>query len=211
MTRERSGEEIEAIYDRWAFVYDTFTWLTEGRSLRRALDLLEIRDGESLLEIAVGTGVAFRDAILKNPSGTNVGIDLTEAMLKRARKKAARTGVAHELLIADARALSFSDASFDVVMSFNMLGLIPESEIAAILREMFRVLRPGGRASFVTMRRPEKKIAEAFYDVVVIRLGGWRDIDIAPFVRAVGFEIAEKCVVTQRGVPSEVLLAKKPA
>lgn len=211
MARERSGKEIEAIYDRWAFVYDTFTWLTEGRSLERALELLAIRDGEALLEVAVGTGVAFRDAIRKNPSGKNVGIDLTDAMLKRARTKASKTGIAHELLIADARALPFSDATFDRIMNSNMLGLIPESEIAPILSEIFRVLRPGGRASFVTMKRPQNRIAEAMYDVVVIRLGGWRDIDIVPFVRAAGFEIAEKCTVVERGVPSEVLLAKKPS
>ena len=207
----RSTAEVEATYSRWAFVYDTFTWLTERTSLEVARSLSALRDGEAFLEVAVGTGVAFHDALERNPSGRNVGIDLTEGMLRRARAKAEKTKLPFELKIGDARALPFESETFDVVMNNNMLGLVPESEFERILSEMSRVLRPGGRLLIVTMMRPQKTLARWFYEVVPIWFGGWRDIEVQPFVVAAGFEIVECRVVTQFGIPSQVLLARRPA
>jgi ubiquinone/menaquinone biosynthesis C-methylase UbiE len=207
----RTATEVEATYSRWAFAYDTFTWLTERTSLDLALTLSALSDGESLLEVAVGTGAAFHNALVRNPSGRNVGIDLTEAMLRHARAKAEKTRLPFELLVGDARALQFESETFNVVMNNNMLGLVPESDFDRILSEMFRVLRPGGRLLIVTMMRPPRTLARWFYEVVPIWFGGWRDIEIEPFVDAAGFEIVECRVVTQFGIPSQVLFARKPA
>src|SRR5262245_48527929 len=80
-----------------------WTWLTEGRSLAAAMETAAIRDGEAILEVAVGTGVVFRELLRRNPSGKTVGVDLTPEMLRRARRKAERTGVPFTLQQADAR------------------------------------------------------------------------------------------------------------
>jgi ubiquinone/menaquinone biosynthesis C-methylase UbiE len=203
------GHNIAAIYSRLAFVYDAWTWVTETKSLRLALARADIRDGEAVLEVAVGTGVVFRKVLLQNPSGTNVGIDLTEAMLRRARRKAERTGVPFTLAIGDARALTFDDGTFDVVLSNNMLGLLARKDVPRVLEEMHRVLRPGGRLVLVSMACPDHRLSSWFYKVSVNWLGAWSDLHVEPFVRETGFENVEREVVKQLGIPSEILIAQR--
>jgi ubiquinone/menaquinone biosynthesis C-methylase UbiE len=209
MAAETPGDVVK-LYSRVAFLYDAWTYFTESRSLRVALELAAIRDGEAVLEVAVGTGIAFREVLRKNPSGRNVGIDLTEAMLRRARARAEEAGTSYELIRTDARALSFESASFDLVMNNNMLGLVPRSAMEAILSEMSRVLRPSGRLVIATMMRPRSRVAELVYRVGALWLGGWRDVEPEPFIRAAGFLLVRRRTVTQLGIPTEVLEAKKP-
>jgi len=201
--------DVVGLYSRVAAIYDAWTWFTETKSLHAALERARIRDGEAVLEVAVGTGIAFREILKRNPSGRNVGIDLTASMLRRARQKAERIGVPHELLVADARSLSFEDKSFDVVVNNNMLGLLPQADLAPILSEMSRVLRPGGRLVIVTMMRPATRFADWIYRVGAEWLGGWRAVDIEPLVGDAGFESVSREVVMQLGIPSEVLIARK--
>jgi ubiquinone/menaquinone biosynthesis C-methylase UbiE len=202
-------DNVVRLYSRVARVYDAWTFFTESRSLRLALDSVAIRDGESVLEVAVGTGVTFREILRRNARGRNVGIDLTEAMLRRARRKAEDSGANFELRQADARSLPFPDAAFDVVVNANMLGVVPESMFDAILSEMFRVLRPGGRVVIVTMMRPRSRLSSMVYRVGAIWLGGWRDVDVEPFVRRAGFDAIRRHTVEQLGIPSEILTAMK--
>jgi ubiquinone/menaquinone biosynthesis C-methylase UbiE len=202
--------DIVGVYSKLAVVYDAWTRLTERESLSAALERAAIRDGEAVLEVAVGTGVLFDEILRRNLSGRNVGIDLTEPMLRRAREKARQTGTPFELVVGDARALSFDDGSFDLVVNNNMFGLLPESEFAPILAEMWRVLKPGGRLVLVMMMRPDRLLPELVYRIGAVWLGGWREVRIEPFVRAAGFAGLESELVTQLGIPSEVLLARKP-
>lgn len=80
--------EIASVYRRVASIYDLWAVLTESRARRRCVELAALRDGEALLEVAVGTGLAFSELAARNPGGRNVGIDLTDAMLERARRRA---------------------------------------------------------------------------------------------------------------------------
>ena len=202
--------DIVARYSRLAFIYDFWTWMTERRSRLAALSRAGIRDGEEILEIAVGTGFVFREMLLRNPSGQNVGIDVTEAMLRRTRRKAERTGVPFVLEIGDGRALSFDADSFDLVLSNNMLGLLPKDDVLLVLREMLRVLRPGGRIVLATMSCPARRVPGWIYRLGAKRLGAWRDVQLDPLVRVAGFADARGEVVSQLGIPTEVLVAQKP-
>jgi ubiquinone/menaquinone biosynthesis C-methylase UbiE len=208
--RHSDNRHIIDIYTRLAFIYDAWSWFTESKSLRLALDRAGIRNGESVLEVAVGTGLVFQEILRQNPSGRNVGIDLTAAMLGRARRKAEKTRLPFDLALGDARALSFADQSFDIILNNNMFGLLPEPEFAPILREMLRVLRPHGRLVLVIMTRPKNRIAEWVYRAGAGWLGGWRDVQMEPAVRAVGFEVMSRETVTQCGIPSEIISARKP-
>src|SRR5829696_9261369 len=67
--------DVTQKYSRVAGIYDAWTWFTESRSLSAALEEAAIRDGDSVLEVAVGTGITFREVLRRNPSGRNVGID----------------------------------------------------------------------------------------------------------------------------------------
>ena len=204
------GFDVVATYSRLAFIYDAWTWMTERKSLLVALSRAAIRDGEAVLEVAVGTGLVFCEVLLRNPSGRNVGIDLTEAMLHRTRRKAERTGVPFSLAVGDARTLTFDEGAFDLVLSNNMFGLLPEKDVGPVLAEMLRVLRPGGRLVLVTMVRPDQRLSSWIYNVGAKRLGGWCDLQLEPFVRATGFENIQREVVKQLGVPSEILVAQRP-
>jgi demethylmenaquinone methyltransferase/2-methoxy-6-polyprenyl-1,4-benzoquinol methylase len=202
--------DLAKTYSRLAFLYDLWTSITETKSLRAALLSAAIRDGESVLEVAVGTGIILREVLLRNPSGRNVGIDHTAAMLRRARRKAERTGVPFTLEVGDARNMRFDDRSFDVVLSANMLGLLRKSDIERVLGEMQRVLRPGGRIVLVTMTRPDQPLSRLIYHVGAKWLGGWSDVQLEPFVRSTGFQEVKREVVIQFGIPSELLIARRP-
>ncbi len=207
--RRPSTRQLEAIYSRFAGMYGAWTWLLETRSLDAAVELAGIRDGEAILEVAVGSGHVFGHLLRKNPSGRNVGVDLTDAMLAKTREKAERTNVPFVLERADARSLRFEDASFDVVLSNNMLGLLPRADVVPVVREMTRVLRPGGRLVLVTMACPRRVFPRWLYEMTAMRLGGWADVELEPTVRACGFDDVTRRVVTQLGFPSEILFARK--
>src|SRR6185436_5717305 len=92
----------------------------------------------------------------------------------------------------------------------NMLGVVPAAMVEPILSEMHRVLRPGGRVVVVMMQRPRRELPELVYRVGAVWLGGWRDVEIERPMRDVGFVDATRRIVTQLGIPSEVLTARKP-
>ena len=93
-----------------------------------------------VLEIAVGTG---RNLEFYPRDVTLTGIELSPRMLELARKEAARVGRPAELRLGDAEKLDVGDESFDTVTCTLALCTIPDDRAA--VREMFRVLRPGGR------------------------------------------------------------------
>jgi ubiquinone/menaquinone biosynthesis C-methylase UbiE len=207
--------DVQRVYDRLAPVYDFWAYLTEGKARRRCLELAEVRDGESVLEVAVGTGVVFAELARANRSGKNEGIDLTEGMLEQARRRLARLGArSYRLQRGDACALPFADESFDLVVNNYMFDLMPEADFVPVLREMRRVLRPGGRLVLVNMTNggsPLEKLAEAVYRLDAEWMGGCRSVRMEPYVREAGFERVERHVVTQLTIASEVIRAYKEA
>lgn len=104
-----------------------------------------IRAGETVLDVGCGAGMDVLLAAKRTgPSGHSIGVDMTDAMVERARKSAASAGLRHvEIRKGDATALPVPDASVDVVSSNGVLNLVPEKEQA--FAEIIRVLKPGGR------------------------------------------------------------------
>ncbi|MBI3122039.1 MAG: methyltransferase domain-containing protein [candidate division NC10 bacterium] len=101
--------------------------------------------GEAVLDLGCGAGLdALLAAQLVGPAGRVAGIDLSPEMLAVAEAGRAEAGFPQvEFREASAEALPFPDASFDAALSNGVLNLIPDKPAA--LREIFRVLRPGGR------------------------------------------------------------------
>ena len=104
-----------------------------------------IAAGETVLDIGCGAGMDLLLAARRTgPGGRAIGIDMTEAMRDRASACAAAAGLTNvEVYQADATAIPLPDAGVDVVISNGVLNLVPEKEKA--FREIYRVLRPGGR------------------------------------------------------------------
>ena len=107
--------------------------------------------GDKVLDIACGTGIAARQvAPLVGIDGKVVGIDINPAMLAVARTLEAPAGAPVTWQQGSAQALPFSDASFDLVLCQHGLQFFPDRELA--VREMHRVLRPGGRALAIVLQ-----------------------------------------------------------
>jgi ubiquinone/menaquinone biosynthesis C-methylase UbiE len=109
----------------------------------------EAADGTAILDLACGGGIAFR-GIRPGQQVNYVAADVSSLMLKRASKQADRRGIDQiEFVQADAEHLAFRDGSFDLVVTYNSLHCFPDP--AAGLKEMVRVLRPGGRLRGTTL------------------------------------------------------------
>lgn len=103
-----------------------------------------LRAGERVLDVACGTGVVARYAVpAVGSTGQVVGVDVNESMLAMARTVSPPSGASLEWRQSDALALPFPDATFEVVLCQQGLQYFPER--ATALREMARVLVPGGR------------------------------------------------------------------
>ena len=200
---------VPDVYRRIAPVYDIWAWLTERKARGRCLELAAIRDGEAVLEVAVGTGLTFEEILESNPSGRNEGVDLTAAMLERAEKRASKTQVTgYNLQVADAYDLPFDDGSFDVLVNNYMFDLLPETDFPVVLKEFRRVLRPGGRLAMVNMThgmRWYNGVWSLLYRLDPALLGGCRSVALLPFVQAAGFRDTTREYVSQFTFPSEVV------
>lgn len=145
----RTRAEARAGYDRIAGVYDWLAGASERPFRRRALDLLALRQGESVLEIGCGTGEALGE--LAGITEAATGVDLSPRMIEQARRRLERAGCVARLIEADAHTLPVEDASQDAVFMSFVLDLVDTPELPGFLAEVRRVLRPGGRLALVTM------------------------------------------------------------
>ncbi len=129
MEARLSKDEIRKVYRKIASIYDAWSNLAESEARRRCLEFARIKNGDSVLEVAVGTGVLFQEILKANPSGGNEGIDLTVEMLVRSKERAERSGVSsYRLQVGDAYNLEYPNEDFDVVLNNYMFDLIPEKD-----------------------------------------------------------------------------------
>jgi SAM-dependent methyltransferase len=123
-----------------------FRWCPEGLVESEA-GLLGPVAGQAVLE--VGCGAASCSRWLATQGARPVALDVSAGMLRHAREANARSGVGVPLVLADAGRLPFDDGSFDLACSaFGAVPFVADS--AAVMREVYRVLRPGGRWVFAT-------------------------------------------------------------
>ena len=202
-------ERVAEIYRRIAPSYDLWAWLTESKARDRCLKLAAIRNGEQVLEVAVGTGLTFERILEANPSGRNEGIDLTDAMLIRAEKKAAKSATSNYCLrVGDAYDLDFPNDSFDVLINNYMFDLLPQQDFLTVLEEFKRVLRPGGRLAIVNMAKGARwynGIWERIYGINPALLGGCRGVSLLPQIEACGFGQTRREYMSQMTFPSEIV------
>jgi demethylmenaquinone methyltransferase / 2-methoxy-6-polyprenyl-1,4-benzoquinol methylase len=157
------------MFDRIAPVYDAMNRvMTAGldRRWRRITVEQVVRKGDRVLDACCGTGDL---ALAARSRGADVvGLDFSDAMLERARAKSSEI----EWVRGDVLALPFDDASFDAVtVGFGVRNV---DDLEAGLRELRRVLRPGGRVGILEIARPRGALAPFYrlwFDRVVPALG----------------------------------------
>lgn len=137
-----------------AGVASTFKWAYGLRLRRQILDMVEWRGDEAVLDVGCGSGMLLNGAARRLTNGKAIGIDIWASSggggnLALLVSSARAEGVAGriEFKEADARDMPFGDAEFDVVMSSGALHHISRSpeDFEKVVREMARVLMPGGR------------------------------------------------------------------
>jgi demethylmenaquinone methyltransferase/2-methoxy-6-polyprenyl-1,4-benzoquinol methylase len=171
--------QVNRMFDRVAGRYDALNSLmTAGMHHRwreRAAARTDLGPGDAALDVCCGTGdLALELAKLVSPDGRVVGCDFSEPMLDLAREKTAERGVEGvRFEWADALELPYDGERFDAVtVGFGVRNL---ADLDRGLREMARVLRPGGRAVILEITQPTRPPLSLFYslwfDRIVPRLG----------------------------------------
>ena len=183
MSVEMSREGVAKSYDRLAPVYDWLFGPVFRKGRAEAIKVAERAAGKGgrILEIGVGTGISLpfysKDTRL-------VGADISEDMLKVARKRVETLGLSNveSLEIGDAENLRFEDSSFDVVMAQYVVSAVPNPQKA--LDEFARVVKPGGEIVIATRQGAERglrKSVEKTLMPVTTKLGWRTDFPFALF------------------------------
>ena len=153
-------DAVRTMFDRIAPVYDAMNRvMTAGLDLRwrRLAAAAAVRPGDRVLDAACGTG-DLAVASLRAGAGSVVGLDFSERMLERARRKAPEV----EWVRGDLLALPFADGSFDAATIGFGIRNVADLELA--LRELRRVLRPGARVAILEITSP-RGVLRPFYSL----------------------------------------------
>jgi arsenite methyltransferase len=157
--------------------------------------LASLKKGETVLDLGSGAGIdCFLAARKVGPKGKVIGVDMTHEMLEKARKNAEKGGYKNvEFRLGEIEHLPVADGSVDAAISNCVINLSPEKE--QVFREVFRVLRPGGRmmvSDIVLLKKLPPKVASSIAAYVgciagaetkenylgAIRNAGFRDVKV---------------------------------
>ena len=132
--------------------------------------MLRLSSNAHVLDLCTGTGdLALDIARHLGPAGEVIGLDFCAPMLEQGQRKAQRRGLNHITWIqADALQLPFADNQFEAVtIAFGLRNLIDKPRA---LREMFRVLQPGGRLAVLELNRPQGMLMGTLYDFYTLKI-----------------------------------------
>jgi ubiquinone/menaquinone biosynthesis C-methylase UbiE len=152
----------------------------------RCLSLLDLQPGERVLDVATGTGVAaFPAAEMVGPGGEVMATDLSQKMVGSVQAEAARRKVTNmRFERVDAEELSFPDGSFDAALC--VLGMMYPADPQRAIDQMYRVLRPGGRAAVCVWGRRDRCGWNAVFPIIDSRVNS----DVCPLFFSLGAERA---------------------
>ena len=159
--RRRAPHESK-LYADFPQLYDKIFQKIFYADLEFAIRSLDIQEGQKILEVGVGTGISL-SAYPKHCKV--VGIDLAQGMLLRAKGKIQNKGWKHaEILGMDALNMCFRKDSFDHVMAFHVVTVVPDP--VQMMREVRRVCKPDGTIVIVNHFRSEKAFLGVFEDLI---------------------------------------------
>ncbi len=203
--------DIEAheskLYSEFAPLYDRVFGKMFYNRLERVIEDLDIPPGAQVLEVGAGTGTSFP----AYPTHCNVtGVDLAPDMLARARQKIEENGWGHlKVMEMNALDLKFPDNSFDFVMAFHVVTVVPDPVL--MIAEAKRVCKPSGKIVIVNHFTSDVPVLGSLTKAMdpLTRWLGWRtDLQLKPFIAATGLTV-EKVYKINKNSLYTVVLARK--
>ena len=177
--------QVQRAYELYAPIYDfIFDWIfAPGRAA--AVRQLGLQPNDVTLEVGIGTGLNLP---LYPPAARLIGIDLSQEMLDKAVERVQTLAMPNVTLkVMDATALDFGDNEFDKALATYTISAVPDP--VAVLREMRRVVKPGGVIVILNHFRSERKFAGHLEDLVApvcTRLGWKSNLAMNPLLAQVG-------------------------
>jgi phosphatidylethanolamine/phosphatidyl-N-methylethanolamine N-methyltransferase len=177
--------QVERAYELYAPVYDfIFDWIfAPGRSA--AIKQLALEPNETILEVGIGTGLNLP---LYPATCRLTGIDLSGEMLDKAVERVQNLAMPNVTLkVMDATSMDFADNEFDKALATYTISAVPDP--VAVLREMRRVVKPGGALVILSHFRSERRLTGKFEDLVAplcTRLGWKSNLPLKPLLDQVG-------------------------
>jgi phosphatidylethanolamine/phosphatidyl-N-methylethanolamine N-methyltransferase len=179
--------QVQRAYEFYAPVYDfIFDWIfSPGRAA--AAKQLDLQRSDSVLEVGIGTGLNLP----LYPATTRLtGIDLSQEMLDKAVERVQSLAMPNVTLkVMDATSLDFGDNDFDKAVATYTISAVPDP--VAVLREMRRVVKPGGVLVIMNHFRSERRLMGWLEDLVApvcTRLGWKSNLALKPLLAQVGLE-----------------------
>lgn len=185
--------QVQRAYELYAPVYDfLFGWVfAPGRSA--AIRHLQLQPNDSVLEVGIGTGLNLP---LYPPACRLTGIDLSQEMLDKAVERVQTLTMPNvRLKVMDATSMDFGENEFDKALATYTISAVPDP--VSVLREMRRVVKPGGILVLLNHFRSERRMAARLEDLVApicTRLGWKSNLRLTPLLRQVG--LAPEVVVS---------------
>lgn len=186
-TEETIGRKIGYLDSEMASVPDGSNL---GLGCGNPVALASLRPGETVVDLGSGAGFdSFLTAQRVGPEGRIIGIDMTPAMIDKAKRNAAAGGYANvEFRLGEIESIPLPDGTADVVISNCVINLSPDK--ASVFREAFRILKPGGRMmiSDIVLLAPLPDAIRASIEAYIGCIAGalLRD-DYLAMIRAAGF------------------------
>jgi len=183
--RALEKRQVKRAYKFYAPAYDfVFDWIFHpGRE--QAMRLLDIKRNDHVLEVGIGTGLNLP----LYPTHCHItGIDLSEEMLEKAQDKIIELGLnSVTLKVMDATVMDFGDSEFDSAVATYTISAVPDP--VGVLREMRRVVKPGGSIVLLNHFRSDRRVVGRLEDLVspvCTRLGWKSNLHFEPLLKQVG-------------------------
>lgn len=220
MSEQQQKHEVNrSFYDRISHSYDFIADAGEHHARVQGETALDVQPGEKVLEIGFGTGNSLIHLAEKvGPTGKVCGIDVSSGMQAVTERKLAAKGLADrvELKVGDARKLPWGDGEFDAAFMSFTLELFPLEDIPAVLKEIHRVLKVGGRVGNVSMAKVKEGEKASVLEKTYIwmhqhfpHIVDCQPIAVAESVKNAGFTIDKELDMTIWTMPVVAVVGKK--
>jgi demethylmenaquinone methyltransferase/2-methoxy-6-polyprenyl-1,4-benzoquinol methylase len=210
----RTKEQAKKTYDKISRFYDIFEGSFEKKFRNKALEQLDIKKGENVLEIGFGTGHSMVKIAEKvGKKGKAFGIDISSRMKDITQRRLEKKGLADivELHCGDAIKTPYNESIFDAVFMSFVLELFDTPEIKIVLKEINRIIKPNGRLGIISLSKENgnSRMLKAYEWIHkhFTKIADCRPIYVEQAIKNAGNQIIYKENIKIFGLPGEIVIS----